>query len=555
MGNFHLNPVLFLRKQINMFCGCLIVKCKVIWRYLACRNIICVYNGLRCSEIFLLVEQSGRVKQPVAVPARKRLKQENQIMTFNKIKSAFICLFVISFCSRGFCGKIIYPWNATTAIVKAGDSFTVWFDAEAGQKVTSVVLQGPHNSVSIPSVASEAGSWVYDEVSGNTYSRRVTVSVPSDAPAQRYDLILNTSSGQEVSLRAVKVVKEYRTDYTIMHISDTHMCQGAKINGHPERLFKVSALVDIANIIGPEMVFVTGDLINNTKYPPKIRSGFFYDGSKANGLKGMHGFDAATFSVVGNHDFLEGEQPGTGVYPEKAKFWNQYHGLQAHHFKYGNTRCMVVNTGWNGFDWGYQLEGHTSWLTDEGSGNLRIAAYHKSENGIMGAFANKVNLGLAVIGHNHHLAADNPYDLGGKKIQYYANSIREHFPVNLFRVQGDGSYTVVNNQEVVENPDDGPALWKPKLTLTYSNGNDGTSLSNTAILVNKFGVGFPRARVRFIMPKGTSYGVSTGTVEQAFEGDLVSVVDVRVSIKANSTTSIEIKSSEVPRQVRAEPKR
>ena len=177
-------------------------------------------------------------------------------MTYRKCTFTCICLLVISLSTVGFCGKIVYPWNATTAIVKAGDNFVVWFDADAGQVIKSVELRGPYNSVSIPTVTSEAGSWIYDEVSGNTYNKKITVKVPSKAPSERYDLVLNTSSGQEVSLRAVKVIKEYKTDYAIFHISDTHMAQGAKINGHPERLFKISGFVEIANIIGPEMVFL-----------------------------------------------------------------------------------------------------------------------------------------------------------------------------------------------------------------------------------------------------------------------------------------------------------
>jgi len=49
-----------------------------------------------------------------------------------KSQFALIHFFLICFCGTGFCGKIIYPWNAATAIVKAGESVTVWFDADDG---------------------------------------------------------------------------------------------------------------------------------------------------------------------------------------------------------------------------------------------------------------------------------------------------------------------------------------------------------------------------------------------------------------------------------------
>ena len=120
-------------------------------------------------------------------------------MILTKTKFASICAILLSFCSTGFCAQIVYPWNATCAIVKAGDSFTVRFDADAGQTVTSVQLRGPYNSVAISEVASETGLWTYDTVSDATYNRRISVSLPPTTPEERYDLILNTSTGREIS--------------------------------------------------------------------------------------------------------------------------------------------------------------------------------------------------------------------------------------------------------------------------------------------------------------------------------------------------------------------
>src|SRR5690606_38390049 len=72
--------------------------------------------------------------------------------------------------AAGSCGKIIYPWNAVTSIVKAGERFEVWFDAAPGQTVRTVELHGPYHTVSIPSIAAATGSWQYDPVSHNTYN-------------------------------------------------------------------------------------------------------------------------------------------------------------------------------------------------------------------------------------------------------------------------------------------------------------------------------------------------------------------------------------------------
>jgi hypothetical protein len=64
-------------------------------------------------------------------------------MKCNKTLAFLIFLFVIALSITGWCGKIIYPWNATTAIVKAGESFDVWLDTDEGQSVSSMTTQTP----------------------------------------------------------------------------------------------------------------------------------------------------------------------------------------------------------------------------------------------------------------------------------------------------------------------------------------------------------------------------------------------------------------------------
>ena len=73
-----------------------------------------------------------------------------------------ILLFLGGFSTSGWCSQIIYPWRATTAIVKAGESFEVWFDADDGQTIDSVDLEGPYNRVGT-SFGIEIGNWEYDE--------------------------------------------------------------------------------------------------------------------------------------------------------------------------------------------------------------------------------------------------------------------------------------------------------------------------------------------------------------------------------------------------------
>ena len=188
------------------------------------------------------------------------LKQGIAHMRNKIITRSLLLIILIGFSTPGWCSKIVYPWNASNAIVKKGESFTIWYKADPKEKIKTILLKGPYNSVTIESIKTKKGSWIYDELTDATYNRKITVIIPEGTPLERYDLIVNSSSGQSVSLRSVKVIREYKTEYSIFHISDTHLADESirAENGVPKRLPYLSALVNISNIIGPELVFFNG---------------------------------------------------------------------------------------------------------------------------------------------------------------------------------------------------------------------------------------------------------------------------------------------------------
>ena len=455
------------------------------------------------------------------------------------MKKIVVIFLLFSFAGFGWCGNIVYPWRATTAIVKSGETFEVWLNTDAGQKISSVILIGPYNTVSTK-YKIEIGSWVYDLTSQNTYNTKITVKVPRTAPADRYDIVLNTSIGQVVSPAGVKVVKEYKSSYYILHFSDIHAFQ----KGYETTLNRLTTIIDIANIINPEIVFNTGD---NLYRPSEERMNQLFVGNSKMGTKGLNKLNAATFTVAGNHDTDFDNVPDSGFYKEKANWWNSWWGLQAYNFKYGHGRFMVINDGWNKFNPARQITSASLWLQKMGVGNLRLGAAH-IKNQEMTAFDSVANLGLVLIGHNHHIANQNPSLLNEKPIQYIVNSVRDNMEFNLFRVDGNtGKYTPVSATTAqvvyVENPEDSksPSLYKPKLTLSYATANDGSSATNTATLINKFNFPIEGAKIRFVMPLGKKYSISKGKIEQAFNGTSVQVMDVSVNLEPNSTTFVEIR--------------
>ncbi|MBI9017972.1 MAG: metallophosphoesterase [Phycisphaerae bacterium] len=482
-----------------------------------------------------------------------------------------VAVLVLFFSLIGICGaagNIIYPWNAITSIVKSGESFEIWFNAEPDQVVDSITLRGPYNTIKIPSSSIKfvTGKWKYDPVSGNTYNRRFTVTVPKTIPEDRYDLILNTNQGQVNSVSSVKVIRQYQKNYKIFHIADSHLGQRTNPEGLIEA--KHTAYVNIANIINPEIVINAGDVVYYNSNPSDLqkRMNLFYLGDDSKGWKGIHDFNAATFVVRGNHDFQQGGTDGLpqgGYHDQKANYWNQYHGLQYHSFKYGNSRFMLFNNSYYGnYDWSWQRDLASDWLDSEGSGGtFKVAVAHISQPNEMNPFASKNDLGLYLLGHNHHLGDRNPYKLDDRLIMYYARAVRDHFEFSLYLVDdsaatytalgyknifpetdGNGLSTasnrVLENDSEKNNPDS--SVWIYNLTLDYAHDNDGSVPTNTATLINKFDFVIPDARVRFVMPKGNNYAVSQGTITQTFDGDKFHIIDMNIDLSADSTTVVEI---------------
>ena len=483
--------------------------------------------------------------------------------------SAVISLLV--FAGSAFCGKIMYPWNAASAVVKAGESFMVYFDADTGEEVDSVGLVGPYNRITVTSVTSEKGDFIYDNLTGAAYNTRVTVPVPRTAPEELYDLVLFTSNGQELSRSAVKVVEDFPTSYTILHLSDTHISRHYK-DGHAEELAWFTNVVDIANIIGPDLVFITGDCIHestkNGHFTLQEKWDFFYNGFE--NLQGVYAIRAPVFIVAGNHDYFqtvhnkELDSRAHRETNEGAAEWNEYNGLRVYHFTFGESRFMVFDN-FQGNDLTNQVDQHQDWLDEVGRGTFRAIAQHapgrarrdttRARLTVPPSFENANTVQLAMEGH-HHLKHGNS-GTGTRGITPTVWSIPGSTSnitnatgldnVGWFRViRVDGAEVeVLPRLQYADNVDDPPAEHNVKLRLEYLNSNDGSAAENTATLINEFDQDFPRSLVRFVLSKGV-YDITSGEVVRIIENDTVTVIDVRITLKANSSIGITVTPSEVP---------
>jgi predicted MPP superfamily phosphohydrolase len=451
---------------------------------------------------------------------------------------------LITYTTTAWSAKIVRPWRSTTAIVKSGESFEVWFDANDGQTVDLIELESPYLTVSTTFTV-ESGDWEYDPLSGNRYNKHIIVTVPAGAPADRYNLVLKTSNGNVTSHGGVKVVTEFKTDYYIMHMSDGHIYQ----HGYDAiTLFlKKTTMIDIANIMDCELIIETGDNMYSVRNHPE-REVIYFQGDESVGVKGMADANAATFMIPGNHDAPYGNTWTKGTVQENSDFYNKYYGLQSYCFKYGNGRFMMLNNSWNISDHQYQTNAAVSWLDGGGAGgNFFLSAGHIYSR--MHDFIDSHEpLDLVLAGHNHHLSKNNPHEFksGRPAVAFIANSIREYFQFNLFRVNNStGTMTPVSGKKaVVQALASGnmntPSTWEPNLTLTYENENNGSMAVNTATIVNQFHFPIYDAKVRFVLLKGYNYIFDKGILMQSFEGDEHLIVDLNIDIMADSTISIHI---------------
>jgi hypothetical protein len=463
----------------------------------------------------------------------------------NKAFTFLLFIFIFT-SSSSWGGNIVYPWRSTTAIVKSGETFEVWFNASTGQTVNSIELKSAYTVVSA-SMSMENGNWTYDVLSGYTYNTRITVTVPSDAPADRYDLVLNTSSGNEISYGGVRVVKEYMDNYYLMHISDGHIYQ----SGYDPivLLARKSAMIDMANIMDVQIIMETGDNMYNVRNNPH-RLVEYFQGIASQKIKGVADASAAYFLLPGNHDAPISNNYANATKEENSKFFNDHWGMQAASFKYGNGRFMMTNNSWNRNEHVYQAHDAVNWLKDTGAGgNFFVSAAH-SRTGLHDIIDNYKPLSLVLAGHNHYISGDNPHEFatGSRKIGYIAASIRDHFRFNLFRVNNNtGEYEVVpHNTAVAHALSKGDindrSTWELNLTLSYVRNNNGSHTDNAATVVNKFNFPISGARARFVMPKGKEYEIKSGngTIEQQFDGTDFRIIDVKFDVPASSTRSVFI---------------
>ncbi|MGV8096181.1 MAG: metallophosphoesterase family protein [Mangrovibacterium sp.] len=474
-----------------------------------------------------------------------------------------------------FAGNIVYPWRAVPAIVKSGSNFSILFDNLYHAEVDSAVLAGPYNQVTLKIDSVVIGRFEYDPFTKLSVNNTIWASVPGNAPEELYDLFVYCGEEVHLSSKSVKVLQEFNSSHTFIHISDLHVSRqwvGTGENGYAKELELFDRFVEVANIIAPDFVIVTGDIIHhytlfdadpggwgeNKAYDAdqrplaeeKYRN--YYEGAK--GFSGIHGINSPVFSLPGNHDSYGVSRKD---HLAMASQWNRLCGKRVFGFSYAGTR-VIASDDFLGDPVtdipdlspmsGLQGEILKSFLRENGPGELCIMAQHRPDR-IDTAFIDKHKINILLNGHRHNpfeekVGSTPTLSIRPGTVCRSGEISRWQETLGFFRIFyiQDARFEYTPPLRFCKNPIAPYTELQLNLSLHYRNANDGTFDRNEAVIQNSFDIGLPRCKIRFVMKKG-NYHVSGGSIHQVIQSGDRSVVDVYTDVGASSNKKVKIYSS------------
>jgi predicted MPP superfamily phosphohydrolase len=381
----------------------------------------------------------------------------------------------------------------------------------------------------------------------------LTAQVPNVNVFELYDLRVTASGGiNDRTRHSVQVLPTRKTNYYFVHATDIHMPThifypdtGYDTDSTETADFR-EVIKDI-NIIRPEFVLITGDLVNQGELEEFENMRVY---SKAKRVLGE--FEVPVYLVAGNHDIggWTGTSPPAG---SARKFWWknfgwswldntssswQYH-TQDYTFEYGQTAFIGLEAYDNYDNYLPSIYGSTSFTQNQLAvlsdfcldyPNPIVLFHHYD-------FAEQLNLNtlgvdMSLWGHIH-------YDSGSTNIA----------PYNLATdavCDGGRAYRMirVNNSSIQPYATLYAGNSGNQINVSFNPNNYGYSNSITATLVNNQPYSFENSGVKFLMPSGNSdYTVTNGVLEQVDRSGDFNVCYVRVNLTNNSTVTVTISQS------------
>ena len=438
------------------------------------------------------------------------------------------------------------PLPNITSIVVPGEQLTIECVAPATTTGWTSSLHRKNESIDMT---------VNDATFSNNPNRWVIhATVPNIPLFEMYDLAVSASGGiADMSKHSVQVVPSRKSNYYFAHVTDLHMpthifWPDAGYDTDSTETVDFREVIKDLNIIRPEFVLLTGDLVNQGENEDLDNLHWY---SKAQRL--LMELEVPVYVVAGNHDLggWTDEPPTDGT--ARRDWWKffgwswlnnastsyAYH-TQDYSFDYGPIHYVGMEAYLNYDGWESNIYGDQSFTTQQmqwlqndlnsTTNSAKVLFYHYDYSDQIDLNALGVN--MALWGHIHS-------DQG---------SINQT-PYNLATAatcDGERAYRIirVNNTQLQPYATLNAGSTGNQIQLNFYPSNVGAADSVTATLVNNQPLSFENSLIKFNMPPGNAnYSVSTGTIEQIDRTSAMNTCYVNVNVLNNQTLTVSLWNS------------
>ncbi len=380
----------------------------------------------------------------------------------------------------------------------------------------------------------------------------LTTTIPEVPLYELYSLRVNASDGiTDDVTNAVKVIDQYKSNYYFVQITDTHLPThifygdtGSETD--ESELEDLHEVIKDINLIRPEFVLLTGDLINEGELED-----FECRRNHTRSIEMLKKLEVPVYLVPGNHDLggWDATPPSQGTsHREWWRFfgWRQPNGAPSraeyythdYSFDYGNIHFTGLEAYDNYDSYMYSVYGSTSfipsqitWLQTDlaaAGSKKKVLFYHYD-------FKKELNLtslgvDMALWGHIHKDEGDiniQPYNLATAAVCDGRRAFRV-IKVNNGELQPQYTTSTHSNGDM--------------LTITFNMANSGILDSVSATIRNNYSLTFGDGLVKFIMPTSNyGYTVTNGSLEQVYTSGDKTTCYVRVNIPSGTAITTSIK--------------
>jgi hypothetical protein len=435
------------------------------------------------------------------------------------------------------------------ALVRPGDTLIIECDADPATTGWAAQLQYELTQVPLTILSSS-----YD---ATTLWWSLFAEIPPVSLYELYDLVVTADAGiADTTQNAVRVISEFKDEYYFVHITDLHLPThlyyddpGADTDtSEIEDLRAVMADIDIIN---PEFVLLTGDVINDGELEDYLYRRYYSRTQRV-----LTESRVPIYVTSGNHDIggWDATPPPDGT---ARRDWWRFFGwkrldnpppgapwyTQNYSFDYGPVHYIGLEAYLNYDGWRWDIyadmsftDGQMQWLSNDlaaSSGSIsQVLFYHHD-------FSDQISLGtlgveMALWGHIHRdegSISSPPYNLATDNACDEARSYR------LIRVS-DGI--------LLPSPTISAGSAGDSLEVQYVPANKGLHSEVTAEITNNLNERFEHAQLRFLMPKGTDFQVTGGTLLQVDSSGTDAICYVGVDIQPTSSETVTVYSAPSP---------